>query len=259
MTIDVIMIALTLAYSNVYAKTWTIFKKVPVKEGDNPVYEPNEIPENSFYCKKATPELNIFGTDKWGIFGFLFTGGCFSNWYPCIIYFNGLFFHSLEQLFMYIKATMFHASPEDVEKNLETAKKIRACTCPRKMQGLGRQLAINEDKWKTHRLRVIMLCIILKFTQEQNAYLKTILEIIFKSTGKIYEANDDKNYAIGFEKFDKDGNVIKFDPKDEDHYNPVYWTGSKFLTDVYDDAMTAIFKDGMTPEDAERAINNIFG
>jgi ribA/ribD-fused uncharacterized protein len=258
MTIQVIMTALTIAYETAFAKTWTIFKKVPVKEGDTPTYEPYEIPENSFYCKKATPELNIFGTDKWGIFGFLFTGGVLSNWYPCVIHFNGLFFHSLEQLFMYIKATMFHASSEVVDMNLEIAKQILACTCPRKMQGLGRQLSISS-KWEEYRLRVIMLCIILKFTQVQNAYLKTILEIIFKSTGKIYEANDDKNYAIGFKKLDNKGKEEKFDPQDEDHYNPVYWTGSMFLTDVYDKAMNAIFNDGMTPEAAEHAINTIFG
>jgi ribA/ribD-fused uncharacterized protein len=226
---------LSTVYTKIYTETWNIFKQVPVK--DEP-YNDLEIPLNSMYIKRASPDSRTYSVDinndEKTITAIVFTSGVFSNWFPCIIKYMDKVFYSTEQLFMYIKATnlKYHKddSKEVIENNELIAKQILMCRCPKELQKFGRMLLINIDAWNEDSAEHLKNCIILKFTQ--NSYLKEFLDIIYNNKYIIVEGKADQNYGCG----------LDFDPSNPEHLNSKNWTGKMKLTSIYNDAMNEIYK-----------------
>lgn len=222
---------LTSLYAETYQKTWTTLKVVSMKD-DGEEYDEMEIPDNSTYIKKASKDLPMYIVD--GLY-IVFTGGVFSNWFPCIIRYGGNVFYSSEQLFMYLKATItkYHKdhSKGVSEKNAEIAKKILKCRCPKELQKLGRALDIDISAWNANSAKHLAFCIFLKFTQ--NDYLMEFLKTIIDNELRIVEGNGDTYYGNG---------VKDFDPSNSEHLIPDNWKGKMKLTDIFNEVIDMVKK-----------------
>lgn len=229
--VALILAHLTALYAETYQKTWATFKVVQKKDDDEE-YDEMEIPDNSTYIKKASNSLSMYIVD--GLY-IVFTGGVFSNWFPCIIRYGDHVFYSSEQLFMYLKATItkYHKdhSKEVTEKNAEIAKKILKCRCPKELQKLGRALDIDISAWNENSAKHLVYCIFLKFTQ--NDYLMEFLKIVIDNELRIVEGNGDTYYGNG---------VKDFNPSNPEHLIPENWPGKLKLTDIFDEVIDMVKK-----------------
>ena len=245
MDFDATMQALNMSYAKVLNETWKTFNIVST---DTKCVVPIpksvvQIPESSFYVKRAStdlktfiiPSLNYKLNEKEyenGIPLIVFTSGALSNWYPCSLIDNDMKFYSAEHLFMFIKATdkKYHLEGENEEKNnAKIANEILECLCPRKLQGLGRNLAMNIKKWDEASEVILKECICKKFKQNKELY--EFLKIIYDIKGKIIEGKMDFKYGCG----------LDFDHTNPDHLDAINWTGNMKLTTIYDDVMNEIF------------------
>lgn len=91
----------------------------------------------------------------------LFWGGCFSNFYPCKIIFEGKEFKSSEQVFMYQKAKFFCDD--------DTADEILKAKTPKEAKALGRKVKNFDNKeWEHGREHAMRMALIAKFTQNED-------------------------------------------------------------------------------------------
>ena len=75
--------------------------------------------------------------------------GCFSNFFPCSFYFNGVKFCCSEQAFMWMKAKAFGDD--------ETAAEILKETVPYRIKKLGRKVKnYDEEKWNSLRYNIML-------------------------------------------------------------------------------------------------------
>lgn len=119
----------------------------------------------------------------------LFWQGIFSNFYNCRIVCMGREFKSSEQLFMYLKADLFH--DEQMKLNILNSKS------PKEAKYFGRKVRnFDSNKWDEKKYQIMQL--IIKYKFEQNEELKKELQKP-KYKNKIFvEASPyDKIWGIG--------------------------------------------------------------
>ena len=110
-----------------------------------------------------------------------------SNWHPCRIVHDGREFSSSEQLFMYLKASLFG---DDRMKEL-----IAKATTPRMAKARGRKVApFDETIWRDRRVELMTIAVRAKFSQNEDLKDKLL------STGEslLVEASPyDRVWGIG--------------------------------------------------------------
>lgn len=121
-----------------------------------------------------------------------FWGGVLSNFYTCEISYAGHRFHSSEQLFMWMKASLFNDE--------EAKEEILDAPNPAQAKKIGRQVkGFDDAKWEAYRCHFMTCALVEKF--KQNPGLKNFL---FKYRDKIFvEASPyDKIWGVGLIKED---------------------------------------------------------
>jgi predicted NAD-dependent protein-ADP-ribosyltransferase YbiA (DUF1768 family) len=272
----------------VYPAFASTFKVVPViteeEKAKGKKYGPFELPETSLYFKKIKAIINakikddvkilelsdspdtqkmfvVVGKD--GKLYAVFQSGCLSNWSPCVINYTDpktskeYTFYSVEQFFMFLKATLekycsdepnaiaasgkpnaeevnskIAASdePNAKEVNSKIAAEIINCPCPRALQNLGRGLKLNIDAWEEDCAKILKECIKQKYLQ--NPEHMKFLDFIRVNKLRVVEGQPDKKYACG----------VDFDPANPEHLNPENWTGQNLLMDIYTKVINEIFE-----------------
>ena len=121
----------------------------------------------------------------------LFWQGCFSNFYPCKIEYDGNVFNCSEQLFMYLKAKFFNDD--------ETAKLILKAKSPKEAKGYGRMVkGFNDSEWKKGRDYSMRVAVYEKFNQNDELFNELVDE---KYDGlEFVEASPyDRIWGIGYD------------------------------------------------------------
>lgn len=116
-----------------------------------------------------------------------------SNFYPCHLSYNGLPFHSSEQLFMYLKATYFN--------DRQIANAILKASTPNEAKRLGRAVRrYDDEKWSQVRSKMMLKALTVKYHDCQD--FKDILTTY--STKTFVEASPyDTIWGIGIGMNDK--------------------------------------------------------
>ena len=133
--------------------------------------------------------------------------GYLSNWYMSDFIFDNLYFSSMEQYMMYMKAKLFLDN--------DTAKEIMATSDVASIKSLGRLVKnYNDIIWNGYRQIIVYEGLINKFTQNQllkDQLLNTNDSIIAEC------AVNDKIWGIGLSL------------KDEKRYDLLSWKGENIL------------------------------
>lgn len=132
---------------------------------------------------------------------------CFSNFYPCKFYLNGIEFSCSEQFMMHEKAVLFG--------DHKIGKQILVETRPARIKALGRQVGnFNEQIWLENRERIMYDAVVGKFSQNDD-----LRKIILDTGNKLLvEASpNDKIWGIG----------LAID--DSRIHDPKNWKGSNLL------------------------------
>jgi len=117
-----------------------------------------------------------------------FWNGPFSNWYPSVFTYNGIFFDCAEQAMMYEKAMTFN--------DLEIAKLILKEPIPKYQKALGRKVKnFDPEIWDQIKYEKVKEILHSKFTQNLH-----LLDLLVRNKGlEFVEASPfDRIWGIGF-------------------------------------------------------------
>jgi len=201
-----------------------------------PIYNDNEIPEDSFHWKKEEHDehfsshlrsVKVSKDDEQIEYELMiiFISWLFSNWFLMSFHGeNGILYTCAEQAFIHCKAKCTECyrddSPETKKWNDKIAELVLQCRCPMLMQSLGRMLLLNIILWdKDYSSSILANCIFQKFIQ--NDYLWKLMKFLIANKIGIIEGTGDRNYGMG----------KKFDLKES--LDKTKMPGSCKLTDIF--------------------------